>query len=99
MLVLLVGSTVLGRFVVNPVFLGVGHFTATGYRARRSGLVKRARKRTVTEGLASVAAPTRIPLINDHLRHPASPDAAPALLLKGSRGEPPMTVLAVDHQR
>jgi len=55
-------------------------------------LVERARKRTVTEGLGSVAALTRIPLINNHLdRHPASPDAAPALLLEGSRGEPPMT--------
>jgi hypothetical protein len=39
-------------------------------------------------------------MINDHLdRHPASPDAVPALLLEGPRGEPPMTALAVDGQR
>ena len=47
---------------------------AAGNRARRSGLIERAGTRTVTEGLGSVAAPIRIPLINDHLdRHPASP--------------------------
>jgi len=39
-------------------------------------------------------------VINNHLdRHPASPDAAPALLLEGSRGEPPMTAVAVDRKR
>jgi hypothetical protein len=39
-------------------------------------------------------------VINNHLdRHPASPDAVPALLLEGSRGEPPMTALAVDRKR
>ena len=98
--VLLLRSAVRGCFIINPVFLGVGHSTAARNRTRWSGLVKRARKRTIAEGLGSIAAPTRIPLINDHLdRHPAAPDALPALLLESSRGEPPMTALTVDRQR
>jgi hypothetical protein len=69
--VLLLGSAVRSCLIVNPVLLRVGHSAATGNRARRSGLVERAGKRTVAEGLGSVAAPSRIPLINDHLyRHP-----------------------------
>jgi hypothetical protein len=85
----------------TPVLLRVDHSTAAaGNPARRSGLVERASTRTVTEGLGSVVAPTRIPLINNHVdRHPASPDATPALLLEGSRGESPMTALAIDRQR
>ena len=84
--------------IINPVFLGVGHSTAARNRTCWSGLVKGVRKRTVAEGLGSIAAPTRVPLINDDLdRHPAAPDALPALLLESSYGEPPMTALAVDR--
>jgi hypothetical protein len=98
--VLLFGSSVCSRFIVNPVLLRVAHSTAAGNGARRSRRVKRARKGTVAEGLGSVATPTRFPLINNHVDwHPASPDAAPALLLEGSRGEPLMTALSVDRQR
>src|ERR1019366_8422426 len=98
--VLLLGSAVRICLIVNPVLLRVGHSAATGNRAHRSGLVERAGKRTVAEGLGSVAAPSRIPLINDHLyRHPASPDTAGALLLEGSRGESSMTALAAERKR
>jgi hypothetical protein len=39
-------------------------------------------------------------LIDDHFnRHPASPYAAAAFLVKGPRGKSPMTALAVDLQR
>ena len=49
--VLLLGSAVRSCLIVNPVLLRVGHSAATGNRARRSGLVERAGKRTVAEGL------------------------------------------------
>src|SRR6202011_5522187 len=86
---------------VNPVLFRVNHSRATtGSRAHRPSLVESAGKRTITEGLGSVAAPSWIPLIYDHLDwHLASPDATPALLLEGSRGKSPMTALAVYRKR
>jgi hypothetical protein len=70
--VLLLRLAVRSRLLVNPVLFRVDHFRAAAANcARRPGLVERARTRTVAEGFGSVAAPTRIPLINDHLdRHP-----------------------------
>ncbi len=77
---------------VNPILLGVSHSTTAGNLACRSGFVERTGTRTVTEGLGSVAALTRIPLINNHLdRHLASPNAARALFLVGSCCKSPMT--------
>jgi len=55
--VLLLGSAVRSCLIINPVLLRVGHSATTGNRARRSGLVERAGKRTVAEGLGSVAPP------------------------------------------
>ena len=50
--------------------------------------------------LGSVAARTRIPLINNHLdRHLASPDAACALFLVGSCCKSPMTAFPVNRKR
>ncbi len=71
-----------------------------GNLACRSSCVERTRKRTVAECLGSVAALTRIPLINDHLDwHPASPHAASALFLVCSCGKSPMTAFPVDRER
>ena len=68
--------------------------------ACRSGFVERTRTRTVTEGLGSVAALTRIPLIDNHLdRHLASPHTARTLFLVCSRRKSPMTALPVDRKR
>jgi hypothetical protein len=82
---LFVEATVGSRINVNPVLLGVSHSPAAGNHACRSGFVERAGTRTVAERLGSVAALTRIPLVNNHLdRHLASPNAARALFLVGS---------------
>jgi hypothetical protein len=89
------------RLIVNPVLFCVIHSRGGGGdRPCRPSLVEPARQRTVTEGLSSVAAPTRVPLVDDHLdRPPASPDAVPALLQEGARSKSPMTPLAVDRKR
>lgn len=56
--------------------------------------------RTVAEGLCSVAALTRIPLVNNHLDcHLASPHAARAFLLVRSCRKPPMAAFTVDRER
>lgn len=65
-----------------------------------SGSVKRTRTRTVAECLGSVAAFTRIPLINSHLdRHLASPHAARTLFLVCSCCKSPMAAFAIDRKR
>jgi len=78
--VFLLRSAVRSRLFVNPILFGVDHSRAAlGNRARRSSLVESARERTVTEGLNAIAAPLRVPPIDDHLdRHSAAPDAASA---------------------
>ena len=55
------------RFNVNPILLGLSHSPTAGNLACRSGFVERAGTRTVAERLGSVAALTRILLINNHL--------------------------------
>jgi hypothetical protein len=97
---LLVEAAVGSRFNVNPILLGVSHSPTAGHLAWRSGFVERTGTRTVTEGLGSVAALTRIPLINNHLdRHLTSPNAAGALFLVGSCCKSPMTAFPVNRKR
>ena len=68
--------------------------------ACRSRFIETARTRTVAECLASVAAHTRIPLINNHLdRHLASPNATHTLFLIYPDRKSPMAALSVNHKR
>jgi hypothetical protein len=97
---LLVEGAVGSRFKVNPVLFGVSHSATARNLACRSGFVERAGTRTVAERLGSVAALTRIPLIDDHFDwHLASPNAARALLLVGACRKSSMTALPVDRKR
>jgi len=97
---LLVEAAVGSRFNVNPVLLGVGHAPTAGNLVCRSGFVERAGTRAVAECFGSVAALTRIPLINNHLdRHLESPNAARALLLVGLCRKSPMTAFPVNQKR
>ena len=96
---LLVEAAVGSRINANPVLLRVTHSMTTGNLAWRSRFVEGAGTRTVAECLGSVAAFTRIPLINDHLdRHLACPNAVRALFPVGSRCESPMTTFPVDRK-
>src|SRR5271169_6688565 len=71
-----------------------------GDLALRAGSVERAGTRAVAEGLSTIAALARIPLIDNHLdRHLASPNASGALLLVGSCRQSPVTAFAVDRKR
>src|SRR5437879_12108899 len=71
-----------------------------GNRACRSGLVDGTRTGCIAEGLGSVAALARIPLVNNHLdRHVASPYAGRAFFLVPACGKSPMTSFAVDRKR
>src|ERR1700682_5260894 len=97
---LLIGAAVRSCLIINPILFRVCHAATSGNLACWSGLVERTGKRTLAECLGSVAALTRIPLINDHLdRHIASPHAARALFLICPRCESPMTSFAVDGKR
>jgi hypothetical protein len=89
------------RFNVNPILLGVtrcksfrdGPEPCVPVRIRREH-----RNEDRNRGLGSVAALTRIPLINNHLdRHLASLNAARALFLVGSCCKSPMTAFPVSH--
>src|SRR5205807_5130382 len=73
---LFIGTAVRSCLIVNPVLFRVTHSMTAGNLACRSGLVDGTRTGSIAEGLGSVAALARIPLINNHLdRHVASPYA------------------------
>jgi hypothetical protein len=98
--ILLIGAAVRSCLIVNPILFRVGHATTSGNLSCRPRAVERTRTRTVTECLGSVAALTRIPLVNNHLhRHLASPYAVRAFSLVCSRRKSPMTAFAVDRKR
>jgi hypothetical protein len=98
--VLLLEAAVGSCLIVNPVLLRVSHSMTAGNLTCRPRFVERTRTRTVAKCLGSVAAQTRIPLINNHLDcHLASPHAARALFLVGSCCKSPMTAVPVDRKR
>ena len=89
-----------GCLIVNPVLFRVTHSMTAGNLACRSGLVDGTRTGSIAEGLGSVAALARIPLVNNHLdRHVASPYAGRAFFLVPACGKSPMTSFAVDRKR
>jgi hypothetical protein len=79
------------RFNVNPMLLRVSHSTTAGNLACRSGFEERTGTRTVTEGLGSVAALSRIPRersVNFASRTHAAPHSA------SISASPPLSLVA-----
>lgn len=88
-----------GGVLVDPVLLGVGHALSPRHLACRSGLVKSAAFRAVTEGLEPVPFLGRIPVVDDHLhRHSTAPDTGRALGVIRPGVQTPMPTAAIGLQ-